>query len=85
MIISDNAKPEKNKFQSLISRMDKFLNDDAAVHEDYYTGRSGNFLEKMFSMQFKSAQKEQNFRGLFSWFQERVSLILLQTIILELR
>lgn len=63
MIISDNAKSEKIKFQSLISRMDKLLNDDAAVHEDYYVNRGGKPLEEDVFGAIQECAKGTEFQG----------------------
>lgn len=63
MIISDNAKSEKIKFQSLISRMDKLLNDDAAVHEDYYVKRGGKLLEQDVFCAIQECSKGTEFQG----------------------
>lgn len=46
MIISENSNSEAISFQSLISRMDRLLNDDAANNEEYYTHRGGTLLEQ---------------------------------------
>ena len=66
MIISDNSKSEKIRFQSLISRMDKLLNDDAAAHEDYMLIVAANCWNKMFSVLFKNVPKERNFKERFN-------------------
>lgn len=63
MIISDNVKSEKIKFQSLISRMDKLLNDDAAVHEDYYVKRGGKLLEQDVFGAIQECSKGTEFQG----------------------
>lgn len=63
MIISDNAKSEKKKFQSLISRMDKLLNDDAAIHEDYYVKRGGKLLEQDVFGAIRECSKGTEFQG----------------------
>lgn len=63
MIISDNAKSEKIKFQSLISRMDKLLNDDAAAHEDYYVKRGGKLLEQDVFSAIQECAKGTEFQG----------------------
>lgn len=63
MIISDNVKSENIKFQSLISRMDKLLNDDAAIHEDYYIKRGGKLLEQDVFGAIQECAKGTEFQG----------------------
>ena len=63
MIISDNSKSEKIRFQSLISRMDKLLNDDAAAHEDYYVKRGGKLLEQDVFGAIQECAKGTEFQG----------------------
>lgn len=63
MIISDNSKSEKIRFQSLISRMDKLLNDDAAAHEDYYVNRGGKLLEQDVFGAIQECAKGTEFQG----------------------
>ena len=46
MIISENPKPSLTEFKRLMAATDQFLNQDASVREDYYTGRSGHPLER---------------------------------------
>lgn len=46
MIFSENKKPELPEFQSLMSKTDLFLNEDAKKREDYYQSRNGQLLEK---------------------------------------
>lgn len=63
MIISDNRKSEKIRFQSLISQMDKLLNADALVHEDYYVKRGGKLLEQDVFGAIQECAKGTEFQG----------------------
>ena len=63
MIVSDNSKSEIVKFQQLISRMDKLLNDYAANHEDYYVKRGGKLLEQDVFDAINECAKGTEFQG----------------------
>lgn len=46
MIVSENRTPSEDIFRQLMAETDDLLNADAMGREDYYTGRSGQLLEK---------------------------------------
>lgn len=63
LIISTNASPTPEQFQSLMSRLDYALNQDASVRESYYQKRSGKKLEEdVYDMLVKCA-KDTEFEG----------------------
>lgn len=45
LLVSENAKPKLSEFQSLMSKTDEILNDDAKRRPQYYATRGGNPLE----------------------------------------
>ena len=63
MIISENAKTEREKFKALIARMDNLLNAEAAKNEDYYTKRGGKLLEQDVFEAIKECAKGTEFQG----------------------
>lgn len=62
MIVSENNKSTTIRFKSLISRMDKLLNEEAIANEDYYTKRGGKLLEQDVFYAIKKCAKGTEFQ-----------------------
>ncbi len=45
MIVAENPRPTLEEFKSLMSNVDRFLNNDAKLRPDYYASKSGLTLE----------------------------------------
>ena len=63
MIVFENGEPGLPEFESVISRMDRLLNEDAAQREAYYEKRSGKPLEEDVCGMAREAAKGTAFDG----------------------
>ena len=63
MIISENRKPPLEVFRQMMQKTDSLLNQDARLHEEYYSKRSGKAVEQDVFDAVCEASKGTEFEG----------------------
>ena len=63
MIISENRKPPLEVFRQMMQKTDSLLKQDARLHEEYYSKRSGKAVEQDVFDAVCEASKGTEFEG----------------------